>query len=369
MAVMRSPHPIRHARTAFTLVELLVVVAIIGTLVGLLLPAVQMAREAARRTSCANNLRQLAIACANYESAMKYLPPTKRTYSGSSPAAAGCEAGMANRGWAPDALHHLEESNLIAGYNLSQDWWVNADGSAPSTGTSGVLDTPVDGNRSLVRNQLAVMQCPSAPNPNRIQDKIANPRKTGACTDYFFVAGTGTAFSAAASLPAWSPAALTGATEEWSGCGASAKRPRGTLAKITDGTSKTMLLGECAGREDVWRANTRYPANADDTAGNASCARARGGAWATNDNSYFLGDSLVSGCTKATTSPTYGTIPTSLMRVNGSNEWGWLVYAFHPGGAHVVMADTSTRFLEENTSVQLIGELATRSGGETSGPP
>jgi len=357
----RTPHP---SRPGFTLVELAVVIAIIGTLVGLLLPAVQSAREAARRSSCSNNLRQVALACANYESAMKYLPPVKRSYTGSSPAAANCEAGMANRSWAPDALSYLEEANLIAGYNLSQDWWVNASGTAPSTGTAGVLDTPVDGNRALVRNQLAVMQCPSTPLANRIQDKIASPRKTGACTDYFFVAGTGTSFSAVASLPAWPTAAIPGASEEWSGCGTSAKRPRGTLAKITDGTSKTILLAECAGREDVWRDNTRYPANADDTAANASCARARGGAWATNDNSYFLGDSLVSGCTKAT-SPTSGTIPTSLMRVNGSNEWGWLVYAFHPGGANVVMADTATRFLANNTSVQLIGELATRAGGES----
>ena len=354
--------PHSHPRSAFTLVELLVVIAIIGTLVGLLLPAVQQARESARRSSCSNNLRQLAIACAHYESALKYLPPLKR--SSNCIAAPNNEASMAQRSWAPDALPYLEESNLIAGYNPSQDWWVNANGSAPSTGTAGVLDTPVDGNRALVRNQLAVMQCPSTPNPNRIQDKIANPRKTGACTDYFFVAGTGTNFSASASLPDWPTTALPGATEEWSGCGGSAKRPRGTLAKIIDGTSKTILLAECAGREDVWRDNTRYPANADDTTGNANCARARGGAWATNDNSYAFGDSLKSGCTTAT-SPTAGTIPTSLMRVNGSNEWGWLVYAFHPGGAHVVMADSATRFVVDTTSVQILGQFATRAGGES----
>ena len=354
--------PHSHPRSAFTTVELLVVVAIIGTVVGLLLPAVQQARESARRSSCSNNLRQLAVACANYESAMKYLPPLKR--SSNCVAAPNNEAGMAYRSWAPDALPYLEEGNLIAGYNLSQDWWVNANGTAPNTGTAGVLDAPVDGNRALVRNQLAVMQCPSAPIPNRIQDKIANPRKTGACTDYFFVAGTGTSFSVSASLPTWPTAALPGPTEEWSGCGGSAKRPRGTLAKITDGTSKTILLAECAGREDVWRDSTRYPANADDTAGNATCARARGGAWATNDNSYALGEMPRSGCTTAP-SPTAGAIPTSLMRVNGSNEWGWLVYAFHPGGAHVVMADSATRFVADTTSVEVLGQLATRAGGES----
>jgi prepilin-type N-terminal cleavage/methylation domain-containing protein len=354
---------VRQSRPGFTLVELLVVIAIIGTLVGLLLPAVQSARETARRASCANNLRQLALAFANYESAMKYLPPLKR--SKNCTAAPNNEASMAQRSWAPDALPYLEEGNLIVAYKLSQDWWVNANGTAPSTGTAGVLDTPVDGNRALVRNQLPVMQCPSARSPNRIQDKIANPRKTGACTDYLLVAGTGTSFSTAASLPDWPTAALPGATEEWSGCVSTndAKRPRGTLAKITDGTSKTILLAECAGREDVWRDNIQYPANADDTASNASCARARGGAWATNDNAYAFGDSLKSGCTTAT-SPTSGTIPTSLMRVNGSNEWGWLIYAFHPGGANVVMADSATRFVADTTSVQVLGQLATRAGEE-----
>jgi type II secretory pathway pseudopilin PulG len=85
--------------------------AIVGTLVGLLLPAVQSAREAARRTACSSNLRQLALAFANYESARRILPPLKRTSNCT--AAPTSEAGMAQRSWAPDALPYVEEAQRV----------------------------------------------------------------------------------------------------------------------------------------------------------------------------------------------------------------------------------------------------------------
>ena len=236
-----------HPRRGFTLVELLVVIAIIAVLIGMLLPAVQSARESARRSSCASNLRQLALAFHTYENGRKMLPPLKRLFK--EPIAA-CEPNMGHRSWAPDVLPFIEEASLMAGYNLSQDWWVNADGSAPSGGTLGTLDTPAAGNRALARTHLPLLQCASA-QPNRIQDKIDTPRKVGSCTDFFLVAGTGSSFNAAAGLPAGTVAAGPGATETWSGCGSAAVRPRSTLQKITDGLSKTMLLAECAGRENV----------------------------------------------------------------------------------------------------------------------
>ena len=63
-----------------------------------------------------------------------------------------------------------------------------------------------------------------------------------------------------------------------------------------------------------------------------------------------------------------GAIPAP-MRVNGSNEWGWLIFGFHPGGANVALADGAVKFVGDDTSVQILGEMATRSGGESSSLP
>ncbi len=98
----RAASPSR-AIAGFTLVELLVVISIIGVLMGLLLPAVQMAREAARRTSCQNNLRQLGLSMHNYQSAKQYFPPSTKT-----------DGGAANQPWSGQAflLPYFEGGNI-----------------------------------------------------------------------------------------------------------------------------------------------------------------------------------------------------------------------------------------------------------------
>src|SRR4051812_9643010 len=154
-------HARRRARAAFTLIELLVVIAIIGILIGLLLPAVQKVREAAARSTCTSNLKQIALALHSYENARKQLPISKRLFKDTS------KIEAAQRGWIPDTLPYIEQGNLLAGFNLAENWWVDN-----ATSTNGTLS----------QKQLPPFQCPSAPNPERVQNKVevTPPNKVGA---------------------------------------------------------------------------------------------------------------------------------------------------------------------------------------------
>ncbi len=302
------------------------VIAIIGILIALLLPAVQAAREASRRTSCLNNMKQLALAFENHENVYKTFP-----LAYTDPAQPG------KNNWAPFILPFVEQQNLNAGYNLSIDWWIEP-------------------NRTLVATQLSVVQCPSNPEPNRIQDKpeTTPPNKTGACGDYFTPAGVHPDINLVLSTAEQFPTTL-----DLRGviCWYRDDNRVNRIADITDGTSNSILLGECAGREDVWRRGVRYPVDFNST----PKVRGRGGAWATTDNAYEIGQ-------RKAWDAAFGPIPGTL-GINNSNEWGHCFYGFHPAGANFAFADGSVRLLSEQTDLHTLATLVTRAGGEAVSEP
>jgi prepilin-type N-terminal cleavage/methylation domain-containing protein/prepilin-type processing-associated H-X9-DG protein len=165
---------LRLIRSGFTLVELLVVIAIIGILVGLLLPAVQAAREAARRMQCTNNLKQMALAMHNHESATKAFPSGDRAEIFPNPAPANCPNGNCGvaRGnnWFIQILPYIEGSNVLNGFSYTV---------APTTpalpnpnwtfGFFEVAEPGTNAIRGLVRT-LPFARCPSNSSPNWARD-------------------------------------------------------------------------------------------------------------------------------------------------------------------------------------------------------
>jgi prepilin-type N-terminal cleavage/methylation domain-containing protein/prepilin-type processing-associated H-X9-DG protein len=319
-----------HRHRGFTLVELLVVIAIVGILVALLLPAIQAAREAARRSQCLNNLHQISLAFLNYENARKefplaYLKPVAPAHG------ANC--------WAPAVLAYLEEGNLVAGYDMKEDWWRDK-----------VDGTP--GNRTIVQTHLSVLQCPSTPDKNRFQDKPESspPNKTGACGDY--CTPTGVHLDINNVLPTEQQFPTTGVDLRGVIRWEEDKTKHNRISHITDGTSKSIMLGECAGREDVYRRGVKYDVNYT----GPPKVRARGGAWATSDNPYEIGQRKA---WDASFDPIPGTVS-----INNSNEWGHCFYAFHPGAADFAMADGSVRTISDSIELRTLADLVTRNGQE-----
>lgn len=208
-------------RCGFTLVELLVAIAIVGTLVGLLLPAVQTAREAARRSGCGANLRQLGLAILSHESSRRRLPAGYVTDTGRSPVDPHSRDRPPGTGWGLLIAPYLEESAL-------------ADGFRPAAGIGvGAIE-----NRPVVSASPPIFRCPSDGGPRtpfEVLDESGARHGTGA------ILGRSSYVASVGQTDPWADP-----LESWEG------RANGPLyrnswlavSRIRDGLSKTVFLGE-----------------------------------------------------------------------------------------------------------------------------
>jgi prepilin-type N-terminal cleavage/methylation domain-containing protein/prepilin-type processing-associated H-X9-DG protein len=231
----------RRARRAFTLIELLVVIAIIATLIGLLLPAVQKVRAAAARSKCQNNLKQMALACHNFESARGVFPLGFRAFWDLR-VVNGVVVGGPNyyANWAIDILPYVEQDNLynnVYGFPRTMEDPLNA----PVLTTPVTLYTcPVDVNDNLM---IAPRSYIPGPFCNKQNYMTGSYRGMGGLSDGSnFWTGSLPEVAVLMSNQPGTRGVLHGA---WSGPFSGALTVYGEkVVKVLDGTSNTLLIGE-----------------------------------------------------------------------------------------------------------------------------
>ncbi len=311
----------------FTLIELLVVIAIIATLVAILLPAVQQAREAARRSTCKNNLKQIGLALHNYHDTYTTLPPgfLRYTYAQSTFNGPGWS-------WATMILPQMEQGAMYESLNI----------------TTNVL-TDTSTLQPYTQTVLSTYLCPSMP------DVIINERYKSTTAAYGIAASsykgvfgdrnTQANYTTPDACPLLIGSCISGQNGAF-GANSSVK-----FRDITDGLSNTVIVGEVP-----------YGFNGRLNAAGTANMNYFGSVWAGLGNRVAASNVAVTQTLRGVTAT--GANETNY-RINGTSS-----YAFgshHKGGAQFVLGDGAVRFISENIDGKLTNNLAAREDGNTIG--
>jgi prepilin-type N-terminal cleavage/methylation domain-containing protein/prepilin-type processing-associated H-X9-DG protein len=317
--------PVR-GRLGFTLIELLVVISIIGVLIALLLPAVQSARESARRVQCVNNLKQIGIAFGSYHSALNVFPPAKIYSTGGTVANGGTGLVLNTSGWTL-LLSQIEQRALSNAYNFSMPSSNAVMTGSANTKVVGLAAGGQAANSTVVGVLVATFACPSDIAPDVVDDPTGsvgsgpqfsrlNARRSNyvLCSSHYIDSDSGY------SIPGY-------------------PRDRGVfmtdssirIQQIVDGSSNTCMAGESV------------QLHVDPSFGPYWGA----GCWTSTHGVVF-----------PPTNPNYTTylpnsVPTTALWSNPNPQklpFSWAMGSKHPGGLNMLFVDGSVHFLKNTIS-------------------